>query len=67
MKLPEYDWGEHEGYNPKILVMLSQWYFYMIYAYGPKYFSNLLITVTGWYRTKRPKHCGHFMISCASH
>jgi hypothetical protein len=20
----------------------------------------LLVTLTGWYRTKRPKHCSHF-------
>jgi hypothetical protein len=20
----------------------------------------VLVTVTGWYRTKRPMHCGHF-------
>jgi hypothetical protein len=26
----------------------------------------LLVTVTGWYRTKRPMHCGHFVIYCAA-
>jgi hypothetical protein len=27
----------------------------------------LLVTVTGWYSTKRPMHCDHFLISCAPH
>jgi hypothetical protein len=26
----------------------------------------LLVTVTGWYHTKRPMHCGHFLIYCVS-
>jgi hypothetical protein len=25
-----------------------------------------LVTVTGWYCTKRPMHCGHFLIYCTS-
>jgi hypothetical protein len=28
--------------------------------------ETLLFTVTGWYRTKRPMHCGHLLIFCAS-
>jgi hypothetical protein len=26
----------------------------------------LLATVAGWFRTKRPKHCGHFLTYCDS-
>jgi hypothetical protein len=32
-----------------------------------KLFSQLLATVTGWYRTKRPEHCDHFLIYSAPH
>jgi hypothetical protein len=28
--------------------------------------TSLLVTVTGWYRTKRPMHCFNFMICCTS-
>jgi hypothetical protein len=28
--------------------------------------SALLVTVAGWYRTKRPIHYCHFLIDCAS-
>jgi hypothetical protein len=26
---------------------------------------ELLVTVSGWYRKKRPMHCGHFLLFCA--
>jgi hypothetical protein len=26
----------------------------------------LLVTVTGWYHTNSPMHCGHFLIFCVS-
>jgi hypothetical protein len=29
-------------------------------------YIRILVTVTGWYRPKRPTHCGHFLIYCAS-
>jgi hypothetical protein len=28
--------------------------------------TSLLVTVMGWYPTKRPKHYDYFLISCAS-
>jgi hypothetical protein len=33
------------------------------YMYRPAYHPNnvgLLVTVTGWFRIKRPMHCGYF-------
>jgi hypothetical protein len=30
------------------------------------YTVMLLVTVTGWYCTNCPMHCGHFLIYCVS-
>jgi len=30
------------------------------------FYVGLLVTIVGWYRTKRPMHCGQFLIYCAS-
>jgi hypothetical protein len=48
-------------YNLEVQFGLSLYSFDMI----PK-LNWLLVTVVGWYRTKRPMHCDHFLIYCAS-
>jgi hypothetical protein len=38
----------------------------LLKCYGTLLTTLQMVTVMGWSHTKRPKHCGHFLIYCVS-